>query len=187
MDYEKYQSFGQMPLTPDVLIIPSELRYFVKVQNSCFCVMMGGFFLDYLHIMFHPFMTSRWIWIMLVTNGRVRICRFIWYIFLWSTHRRRSNRVFWNPPLSSGRDRLRVRQSRPADQRSSGRDLRPAADSAQRCTRRREESEPLFGCSGGENLKKKKRERDWRLFWTLAVDTHEPTLSEALHSADALM
>lgn len=35
MDYEKYQSFGQMPLTPDVLIIPSELRYFVKVQN-CF-------------------------------------------------------------------------------------------------------------------------------------------------------
>lgn len=37
MDYEKFQSFGQMPLTPDILIIPSELRYFVKVQNSCFC------------------------------------------------------------------------------------------------------------------------------------------------------
>lgn len=34
MDYEKFQSFGQMPLTPDVLIIPSELRYFVKVQSS---------------------------------------------------------------------------------------------------------------------------------------------------------
>lgn len=32
MDYEKFQSFGQMPLTPDVLILPSELRYFVKVQ-----------------------------------------------------------------------------------------------------------------------------------------------------------
>lgn len=59
MDYEKYQSFGQMPLTPDVLIIPSELRYFVKVQTSCFCIMMGGFFLDYVHIVFHSFMTSR--------------------------------------------------------------------------------------------------------------------------------
>lgn len=33
MDYEKFQSFGQMSLTPDVLIIPSELRYFVKVQS----------------------------------------------------------------------------------------------------------------------------------------------------------
>lgn len=32
MDYEKFQSFGQMPLTPDVLILPSELRYFVKVR-----------------------------------------------------------------------------------------------------------------------------------------------------------
>lgn len=34
MDYEKFQIFGQMPITPDVLIIPSELRYFVKVQNK---------------------------------------------------------------------------------------------------------------------------------------------------------
>lgn len=34
MDYEKFQSFGQMPLTPDVLIIPSELRYFVKVRTA---------------------------------------------------------------------------------------------------------------------------------------------------------
>lgn len=31
VDYEKFQSFGQMPLTPDILIIPSELRYFIKV------------------------------------------------------------------------------------------------------------------------------------------------------------
>ncbi|KAJ0049877.1 hypothetical protein NL108_005171, partial [Boleophthalmus pectinirostris] len=30
MDYEKFQSYGQMPLTPDILIIPSELRYFIK-------------------------------------------------------------------------------------------------------------------------------------------------------------
>lgn len=33
-DYEKFQSFAQMPLTPDVLIIPSELRYFVKVHTE---------------------------------------------------------------------------------------------------------------------------------------------------------
>lgn len=31
MDYEKFQCFGQMPVTPDVLILPSELRYFIKV------------------------------------------------------------------------------------------------------------------------------------------------------------
>uniref|UniRef100_A0A671WG36 DNA polymerase alpha subunit B n=1 Tax=Sparus aurata TaxID=8175 RepID=A0A671WG36_SPAAU len=41
MDYEKYQSFGQMPLTPDVLIIPSELRYFVKDVIGCVCVNPG--------------------------------------------------------------------------------------------------------------------------------------------------
>lgn len=34
MDYEKFQSFGQMLLTPDVLILPSELRYFVKVKKN---------------------------------------------------------------------------------------------------------------------------------------------------------
>uniref|UniRef100_A0AAQ5WXZ8 DNA polymerase alpha subunit B n=1 Tax=Amphiprion ocellaris TaxID=80972 RepID=A0AAQ5WXZ8_AMPOC len=33
MDYEKFQSFGQMSLTPDVLIVPSELRYFVKLTQ----------------------------------------------------------------------------------------------------------------------------------------------------------
>lgn len=33
MDYEKFQSFGQMFITPDVLILPSELRYFIKVQT----------------------------------------------------------------------------------------------------------------------------------------------------------
>uniref|UniRef100_A0A3B4ZWM0 DNA polymerase alpha subunit B n=1 Tax=Stegastes partitus TaxID=144197 RepID=A0A3B4ZWM0_9TELE len=41
MDYEKFQSFGQMPLTPDVLIIPSELRYFVKDVAGCVCVNPG--------------------------------------------------------------------------------------------------------------------------------------------------
>ncbi|XP_054647880.1 DNA polymerase alpha subunit B [Dunckerocampus dactyliophorus] len=41
MDYEKFQSFGQMPLTPDVLIIPSELRYFVKDVIGCVCINPG--------------------------------------------------------------------------------------------------------------------------------------------------
>ncbi|XP_029297834.1 DNA polymerase alpha subunit B [Cottoperca gobio] len=41
MDYEKFQIFGQMPLTPDVLIIPSELRYFVKDVVGCVCVNPG--------------------------------------------------------------------------------------------------------------------------------------------------
>uniref|UniRef100_UPI003AAAB381 DNA polymerase alpha subunit B isoform X1 n=1 Tax=Centroberyx gerrardi TaxID=166262 RepID=UPI003AAAB381 len=41
MDYEKFQSYGQMPLTPDVLIIPSELRYFIKDVIGCICVNPG--------------------------------------------------------------------------------------------------------------------------------------------------
>ncbi|XP_008324900.1 DNA polymerase alpha subunit B [Cynoglossus semilaevis] len=41
MDYEKFQQFGQMPLTPDILIIPSELRYFVKDVVGCVCVNPG--------------------------------------------------------------------------------------------------------------------------------------------------
>uniref|UniRef100_A0A3B3ZTL9 DNA polymerase alpha subunit B n=1 Tax=Periophthalmus magnuspinnatus TaxID=409849 RepID=A0A3B3ZTL9_9GOBI len=41
MDYEKFQSYGQMPLTPDVLIIPSELRYFIKDVLGCVCVNPG--------------------------------------------------------------------------------------------------------------------------------------------------
>ncbi|XP_029962856.1 DNA polymerase alpha subunit B [Salarias fasciatus] len=41
MDYEKFQSFGQMPLTPDVLIVPSELRYFAKDVVGCVCVNPG--------------------------------------------------------------------------------------------------------------------------------------------------
>ncbi|KAK2849043.1 hypothetical protein Q5P01_008877 [Channa striata] len=41
MDYEKFQAFGQMSLTPDVLIIPSELRYFIKDVVGCVCVNPG--------------------------------------------------------------------------------------------------------------------------------------------------
>ncbi len=36
MDYDKFQQFGQMNLTPDILIVPSELRYFIKVNNLFF-------------------------------------------------------------------------------------------------------------------------------------------------------
>lgn len=45
LDYEKFQCFAQMPLTPDVLILPSELRYFVKVKKM--------FPLRILHCTFH--------------------------------------------------------------------------------------------------------------------------------------
>ncbi|KAK7922412.1 hypothetical protein WMY93_009314 [Mugilogobius chulae] len=41
MDYEKFQNYGQMPITPDVLIIPSELRYFIKDVVGCICVNPG--------------------------------------------------------------------------------------------------------------------------------------------------
>ncbi|XP_056144380.1 DNA polymerase alpha subunit B [Lampris incognitus] len=41
MDYEKFQCYGQMPLTPDVLIVPSELRYFIKEVIGCVCVNPG--------------------------------------------------------------------------------------------------------------------------------------------------
>lgn len=41
MDYEKFQSYGLMPLTPDVLIVPSELRYFIKDVAGCVCVNPG--------------------------------------------------------------------------------------------------------------------------------------------------
>uniref|UniRef100_A0A4W4FCE3 DNA polymerase alpha subunit B n=1 Tax=Electrophorus electricus TaxID=8005 RepID=A0A4W4FCE3_ELEEL len=41
MDYEKFQQYGQMPLTPDVLIVPSELRYFIKDVIGCVCVNPG--------------------------------------------------------------------------------------------------------------------------------------------------
>lgn len=41
MDYEKFHNFGQMPLTPDLLIVPSELRYFIKDVIGCVCVNPG--------------------------------------------------------------------------------------------------------------------------------------------------
>ncbi|XP_004073218.1 DNA polymerase alpha subunit B isoform X1 [Oryzias latipes] len=41
MDYEKFQSFAQIPLIPDVLIVPSELRYFIKDVLGCVCLNPG--------------------------------------------------------------------------------------------------------------------------------------------------
>ncbi|XP_069036494.1 DNA polymerase alpha subunit B [Lepisosteus oculatus] len=41
LDYEHFQSHGQMPVTPDVLIVPSDLRYFVKDVIGCVCVNPG--------------------------------------------------------------------------------------------------------------------------------------------------
>lgn len=32
IDYESFYAYAQLPVTPDVLIVPSELRYFVKVR-----------------------------------------------------------------------------------------------------------------------------------------------------------
>lgn len=37
IDYENFYAYAQLPVTPDVFIIPSELRYFVKASlNSAF-------------------------------------------------------------------------------------------------------------------------------------------------------
>uniref|UniRef100_A0A2I3STW0 DNA polymerase alpha subunit B n=1 Tax=Pan troglodytes TaxID=9598 RepID=A0A2I3STW0_PANTR len=41
IDYESFYVYAQLPVTPDVLIIPSELRYFVKDVLGCVCVNPG--------------------------------------------------------------------------------------------------------------------------------------------------
>ncbi|XP_062854567.1 DNA polymerase alpha subunit B isoform X2 [Trichomycterus rosablanca] len=41
MDYERFQHYGQLPLTPDILVVPSELRYFIKDAIGCVCVNPG--------------------------------------------------------------------------------------------------------------------------------------------------
>ncbi|XP_066499767.1 DNA polymerase alpha subunit B [Hoplias malabaricus] len=41
MDYERFQQYGLLPLTPDILIAPSELRYFIKDVSGCVCVNPG--------------------------------------------------------------------------------------------------------------------------------------------------
>ncbi|XP_024429897.1 DNA polymerase alpha subunit B isoform X2 [Desmodus rotundus] len=41
IDYENFYAYAQLPVTPDVFIIPSELRYFVKDILGCICVNPG--------------------------------------------------------------------------------------------------------------------------------------------------
>ncbi|XP_075401550.1 DNA polymerase alpha subunit B isoform X2 [Tenrec ecaudatus] len=41
IDYENFYIYAQLPVTPDILVIPSELRYFVKDVLGCVCVNPG--------------------------------------------------------------------------------------------------------------------------------------------------
>ncbi|XP_040977879.1 DNA polymerase alpha subunit B isoform X1 [Aquila chrysaetos chrysaetos] len=41
VDYETFYSYASLPVTPDVLITPSELRYFVKDVLGCVCINPG--------------------------------------------------------------------------------------------------------------------------------------------------
>ncbi|GCB82262.1 hypothetical protein scyTo_0021570 [Scyliorhinus torazame] len=41
IDYECFQLYAQTPVTPDVLIVPSELRYFIKDVLGCICINPG--------------------------------------------------------------------------------------------------------------------------------------------------
>ncbi|XP_056657329.1 DNA polymerase alpha subunit B-like isoform X2 [Monodelphis domestica] len=41
IDFEHFYSYAQLPVTPDVFIVPSELRYFVKDILGCVCVNPG--------------------------------------------------------------------------------------------------------------------------------------------------
>ncbi|ERE77902.1 DNA polymerase alpha subunit B-like protein [Cricetulus griseus] len=41
IDYENFYTYAQMPVTPDVFIVPSELRYFVKDILGCVCMNPG--------------------------------------------------------------------------------------------------------------------------------------------------
>ncbi|XP_060032077.1 DNA polymerase alpha subunit B [Erinaceus europaeus] len=41
IDYEHFYAYAQLPVTPDVLVVPSELKYFVKDVLGCVCVNPG--------------------------------------------------------------------------------------------------------------------------------------------------
>ncbi|KAM6032526.1 DNA polymerase alpha subunit B [Chlamydotis macqueenii] len=41
VDYESFYSYASLPVTPDVLVTPSELRYFVKDVLGCVCLNPG--------------------------------------------------------------------------------------------------------------------------------------------------
>ncbi|XP_077143812.1 DNA polymerase alpha subunit B isoform X2 [Ranitomeya variabilis] len=41
IDYEAHYNYGIMPVTPDVFILPSELRFFIKDISGCICINPG--------------------------------------------------------------------------------------------------------------------------------------------------
>ncbi|XP_062892392.1 DNA polymerase alpha subunit B isoform X3 [Mobula hypostoma] len=41
IDYENFQMHALLPVTPDILVVPSELRYFVKDVLGCVCINPG--------------------------------------------------------------------------------------------------------------------------------------------------
>ncbi|KAM9207843.1 LOW QUALITY PROTEIN: DNA polymerase alpha subunit B [Leptosomus discolor] len=41
VDYESFDAYAALPVTPDVLVTPSELRYFVKDVLGCVCINPG--------------------------------------------------------------------------------------------------------------------------------------------------
>nr|XP_033812159.1 DNA polymerase alpha subunit B isoform X2 [Geotrypetes seraphini] len=41
IDYESFYQYAQMPVTPDIFIVPSELRYFIKDVLGCVCINPG--------------------------------------------------------------------------------------------------------------------------------------------------
>jgi len=41
LDYEAFERHAYMPITPDVLVVPSDLRYFVKDVEGCLCMNPG--------------------------------------------------------------------------------------------------------------------------------------------------
>ncbi|KAM9258895.1 DNA polymerase alpha subunit B [Morus bassanus] len=41
VDYENFYSYASLPVTPDVLVTPSELRYFIKDVLGCVCINPG--------------------------------------------------------------------------------------------------------------------------------------------------
>ncbi|XP_038620322.1 DNA polymerase alpha subunit B isoform X4 [Tachyglossus aculeatus] len=41
IDYENFFTYAQLPVTPDILVVPSELRYFVKDILGCICMNPG--------------------------------------------------------------------------------------------------------------------------------------------------